>query len=158
MTSFTLTVQKDEKSDDHFLQLPNELMRELDWREGDALSWSVNGEGNSSSVILTNTSLAARKAATPPELKIYEVQVLVSHRVRYAVKATSAEDAAAAVLKDDCEASEFDQNCLGIQVVCNREVSMEQYLADPGHVGTNESKMSLIHDASQKGRVVKPVD
>lgn len=148
MKSFKLTVQKEENSDEHFLQFPDELMRELDWCEGDTLSWTMNGEDANASVSLTNTSLAARKAAAVKETKLFEVQVLVSHRVRYAVNAKSAEDAAAAVLAGDCEAAEFDQNCLGLQVVCNREVSMEQYLADPGHVGSDASRIALIHDAT----------
>lgn len=150
MKSFTLTVQKRKGSDELFLQFPDELMRELDWRESDALSWTAHGEGDNVSVSLENVSLAARKASTTAEIKLYEVQVLVNHRVRYAVNATSAEEAAAAVLMGDCDASEFDQNCLGTQVVCSREMSMAQYLGDPGHVGPDEFKMALIHDASKK--------
>lgn len=149
MTSFTLTVQKKKGSDELFVQFPEALMRELDWREGDALSWSTCGEGDTASVSLTNTSLEKRKASTMAEIKLYEVQVLVTHRVRYAVRATSAEEAAASVVKDDSEAEEFDQNCLGMQVVCNREMSMEQYLIDPGHVGADELKLRLIHNVSQ---------
>lgn len=150
MKSFTLTVQKKENSDECFVQFPDELMRELDWREGDTLSWDESNGGTKNSVSLVNISQAARKAAPPPELKLYEVHVLVSHRVRYAVKAASAEEAAAAVMNENCETAEFDQNCLGTQIVCSREVSMEQYLADPGHVGPEKYKLELIHNASQK--------
>lgn len=148
MTPFTLTVQKEKESDSLFLQLPDETMRELDWREGDALSWILKGDGGNVSVILENVSLAERKASTAAEIKLYEVQVLVTHRVRYAVNAASAKEAAAAVMKGDCDVEEFDQNCLGTQVVCSRGMSMAQYLVDPGHVGPDESKMALIHDAS----------
>ena len=63
--SFKLEVQQGVDSDDCFLQLPEELMLEMDWREGDILSWIPHGDDPEASISVTNVSLAARKVASP---------------------------------------------------------------------------------------------
>ena len=145
MTSFTCTVQQTANTDELFLEFPKAMMDELDWREGDTLQWEASSESDSRSFKLVNVSLEERKEAASQELKLYEVQVLVSHRVRYAVKATSAQAATDAILSDNHTASDFDQNCLGTQCLSSREISMAQYLADPSHVGEDTFKVSMIH-------------
>lgn len=152
--SFILEVQKEDGSDELLLQFPEELMRELDWREGDVLSWSESGEGKSLTVSVENVSLVERKAKadSEQEAKLFEVQVIITHRVRYAVRAGSTQEAIKAVSMEGCEVQEFDQNCLGTQVVGCREVSEVEYLADPGHVGPESHRRALIHEPAQPGK------
>ena len=37
-----LTVQEDPQTGDLFLELPEELLEEMDWKEGDTLIWEGN--------------------------------------------------------------------------------------------------------------------
>jgi bifunctional DNA-binding transcriptional regulator/antitoxin component of YhaV-PrlF toxin-antitoxin module len=46
--SYILEVEEDEQGD-LFLTFPDELMDEMNWKEGDILNWDLQGEG----VILT---------------------------------------------------------------------------------------------------------
>jgi bifunctional DNA-binding transcriptional regulator/antitoxin component of YhaV-PrlF toxin-antitoxin module len=48
MRSYILEVQEDENGD-QFINLPEEVMEDLGWQEGDVLNWDVKGEG----IILT---------------------------------------------------------------------------------------------------------
>ena len=94
---------------------------------------------------LVKKAWAAKEPATGAcELPLFEVQTLITHRLRYAVRATSAREAAEAVAALDAEGEEFDQNCLGKMVSDVREVSVEHYLADPGHVGRAELRLAYI--------------
>jgi bifunctional DNA-binding transcriptional regulator/antitoxin component of YhaV-PrlF toxin-antitoxin module len=42
--SYVLEVQEDENGD-QFIVLPEEVMEDLCWQEGDLLNWDVRGEG-----------------------------------------------------------------------------------------------------------------
>jgi bifunctional DNA-binding transcriptional regulator/antitoxin component of YhaV-PrlF toxin-antitoxin module len=42
--SYILEVQEDENGD-QFIVLPEEVIEELSWQEGDILNWDVKGEG-----------------------------------------------------------------------------------------------------------------
>lgn len=42
--SYILEVQEDSNGD-QFITLPEELMEELEWKEGDILNWDVQGNG-----------------------------------------------------------------------------------------------------------------
>jgi hypothetical protein len=55
-----LNIQKDPESGDHFLELPDELLAELDWQVGDKVRWT---QRNQSSWVLTNRAARTRKAA-----------------------------------------------------------------------------------------------
>lgn len=143
--SFTLSVQQAAGSDDTFIEFPKEFLDEQDWREGDNISWTPSELGG---FVLRNLSKESRKGAE--ELPLFEVETIVSHRVRYAVRARSAEEAAAAVADEGTDADEFDQNCLGKKVASARQITQEQYLADPGHMGSTAHALSLIHNADPK--------
>lgn len=41
-----INVQYDEETDDYFIQFPNAMMKELDWKTGDVLNWKDNGDGS----------------------------------------------------------------------------------------------------------------
>jgi hypothetical protein len=72
----------------------------------------------------------------------------VSHRIRYAVRAKTPEQAAAAALTD--EAEEFDQNCLGENVAVTRPVTFEQLHAEFGHIRA-EHRQNFIYDVTEDG-------
>lgn len=42
--SYILEVQEDENGD-QFIVLPDEVIEDLGWQEGDVLNWDVRGEG-----------------------------------------------------------------------------------------------------------------
>lgn len=44
MNSYIIEVQEDQ-SGDLFIELPEELIEELGWKEGDILTWNLQGEG-----------------------------------------------------------------------------------------------------------------
>ena len=97
-----------------------------------------------SSSLAKEARVAEEPAMGACELPLFEVQTLITHRLRYAVRATSAREAAEAVAPLDAEGEEFEQNCLGKMVSDVREVSVEHYLDDPGHVGSVELRMAYI--------------
>lgn len=41
-----LTVQEDPQTGDLFLELPEELLEEMGWKEGDTLSWTSGDNGS----------------------------------------------------------------------------------------------------------------
>ena len=49
--SYIIEVEEDENGE-QFIQLPDELMEELGWQEGDLLDWDVRGNG----IILTKVN------------------------------------------------------------------------------------------------------
>ena len=44
MSSYILEVQEDDNGD-QFIILPDEVIEDLGWHEGDVLNWDVKGEG-----------------------------------------------------------------------------------------------------------------
>jgi len=42
--NYTLEVQEDNNGN-YFIELPNEMIEELDWKEGDILEWKLKGQG-----------------------------------------------------------------------------------------------------------------
>lgn len=51
MTEYIIEVQEDE-SNNLFIQLPDDLIDELGWEEGDLLNWDIRGEG----IVLTKVN------------------------------------------------------------------------------------------------------
>jgi hypothetical protein len=54
--TFTATLLEDPVTGDLILPFPDDFLAELDWREGDTLNFTVNGEV----VVIVNTSMAQR--------------------------------------------------------------------------------------------------
>ena len=44
MTSYILEIQENEDGE-LYIELPDEVIEELGWKEGDILSWDLKGEG-----------------------------------------------------------------------------------------------------------------
>jgi len=42
--NYTLEVQEDNNGN-YFIELPNEMIEELSWKEGDILEWKLKGQG-----------------------------------------------------------------------------------------------------------------
>lgn len=51
MTEYIIEVQEDE-GNNLFIQLPDDLIDELGWEEGDILNWDIHGEG----IVLTKVN------------------------------------------------------------------------------------------------------
>jgi bifunctional DNA-binding transcriptional regulator/antitoxin component of YhaV-PrlF toxin-antitoxin module len=51
MSSYILEIQEDDNGE-QFIILPDEVIEDLGWQEGDILNWDVKGEG----IILTKVS------------------------------------------------------------------------------------------------------
>jgi len=49
---FTTTVQQYADTEDYFIEIPEELIKELGWKEGDTIDWKIDDKG----IIITNTS------------------------------------------------------------------------------------------------------
>jgi bifunctional DNA-binding transcriptional regulator/antitoxin component of YhaV-PrlF toxin-antitoxin module len=43
--SWTLEVQQHEDGE-YFIEFPDEVLQEVDWKEGDVIDWSDNGNGS----------------------------------------------------------------------------------------------------------------
>ncbi len=46
MTRYIVKVEKESESDELFLTFPDELIKSLDWKEGDAIQWVSNNDGS----------------------------------------------------------------------------------------------------------------
>ncbi|MDD1443844.1 AbrB/MazE/SpoVT family DNA-binding domain-containing protein [Dolichospermum sp. ST_sed3] len=42
--NYTLEIQEDHNGN-YFIELPNEMIEELGWKEGDILEWKLKGQG-----------------------------------------------------------------------------------------------------------------
>jgi hypothetical protein len=142
MKSFQTIAEAVPGSDEVFVKLPDEFLTFHDWREGDALEYGEPAADGSMSIV--NKTLAGRKAAVEKEGTIYVVEMLVSHRVRMAVKATSLEQAIAVAKAREGE--DFDQNHLGTEVFSARPVSRQEYLDSFDCPPDESMKMSMVID------------
>ena len=147
-SGFLAIIEQD--SDVHdglFVQLPPSLCETQDWRPGDVLSHEVLD----GAWIIVNESVAMRKsmaaASTPTpmseEMPLFIVETVMSHRIRYAIRARSAEHANDVVTMR--EAEEFDQNPLDEAIFSTREVSLAEYLTAAELPTDPLRKVALIH-------------
>ncbi len=139
---------------DVMLQFDPALMAKLGWQHGD----TVNIEASAGAVHLENVSANERKAvegsslssqaqpapsvAAIEEQPLFIVETTITHHIRYAIRAKSLEHAKEAIVMG--EAQEFNQNCLGEQIVCGREVSEEEYFGEIPYAWTPEQKRAVV--------------
>ena len=83
------------------------------------------------------------KAESATTHVIHVVETVISHRIRYAIRAKNAEDAKQAVLARRVE--EFDQNYLGEQVFCTSKMSDAEFIESFEYPITDERKLRLVH-------------
>lgn len=79
-------------------------------------------------------------------LKLYIVETVISHRVRYAIRARSASDAMDEVVWEEGRLNEFDQNCLGEQIFSTREVSEDEFVDSFDLPVEREEKLRFVVD------------
>jgi len=46
MSRYIVKIEKDPNSDELFLTFPDELIKSLDWQEGDVIQWADNNDGS----------------------------------------------------------------------------------------------------------------
>lgn len=114
MKRFTATVQQDENGE-LFLPLPQEMLDELNWVEGDKLKWVDNYNG----------SFTMLKVPTLPR-KLVLVETVSSFRHRYVVELPEGKESWAldTVVMDECE--ELSQKHLDNLIVSHRTVTKEE--------------------------------
>ena len=44
MTKFITTVEQDADTEDYIINIPEEIIKELNWKEGDTLIWEIQGD------------------------------------------------------------------------------------------------------------------
>lgn len=114
MEKYTLEVQENEDGE-AFIELPEPLLDQVGWKEGDTLQWVDNGNG----------SYTLKKAE---EMEWVLVDTVSQFRMRYMVQVPKgkAEHALDTVMME--EAKEFSQKHLGETIVSHRVVSTEEAL------------------------------
>lgn len=153
MTALTLNVEKNPDSDDLLLVFPPEWLEQQGWRAGDTIQWAVNGSGQAT---MTNIDSKARQA--PPvadeSLPLFIVETVLSHRIRYAIRARSAEHAKDTVTCREQEGlNEFDQNYLDELIFSTRQVSLDEFLASFDVPSDTHLKLRLIHEIAYADKV-----
>jgi len=111
---YTVEVIHDNETDEFILPLPEDILNEVKWQEGDTLRWKDNLDG----------SFTISRVET--EEKIYLIETVSMFRHRYAVRAQSVEHAKDIVTCE--EAEEISQEYIGENIVGGREITEDEYL------------------------------
>jgi hypothetical protein len=116
LKSWVLTVEEDPETGDGILPLPDELIDQMAWQEGDTLEFKDNHDGS--------FTLSKKQ-----ETELVMVDTVLTYRLRYAVEVPKgkAEWALDTVTMED--AKEFSQECLGEQIASYRVVTEAEALA-----------------------------
>lgn len=116
MKTYTIDLIKDYETDDMFLPLTDEILKESGWEVGDEIEWIDNKDG----------SWTMRKVEKEAEEQYFLVECISTYRMRYIVKAKCAEHAEDTVV---CEqAKEFSQKHLGETITSSHEITHEHIL------------------------------
>ncbi|NDG30730.1 hypothetical protein EB118_11735 [bacterium] len=120
---YTAKVVKDPETGDTLLEFDQKFLEEQDWREGDTIKWNITDK----EVSMTNVDAVARK-----ETDYYLVETISLFRIRYVVKAKSAEHASDEVVmnlgNDNTEFKEFSQHHLDEVVSQTKKMTREEVL------------------------------
>lgn len=116
MKTYTIDLIKDYETDDMFLPLTDEILKESGWEVGDEIQWIDNKDG----------SWTMRKVEKEAEERYFLVECISSHRMRYVVKAKNRFDAERAVSNE--KALEFSQKYLGETITSSHEITHEHII------------------------------
>lgn len=116
MKTYTVDLIKDYETDDMFLPLTNEILKDCGWEVGDEIEWIDNKDG----------SWTMQKVQKQVEQRYFLVECISTHRMRYVVKAKNHFDAESAVVRGT--ALEFSQKHLGETVTSSHEITHEHIL------------------------------
>ena len=114
MEKYTLEVQENEEGE-AFIELPEPLLDQVGWKEGDTLQWVDNGNG----------SYTLKKAE---EMEWVLVDTVSQFRMRYMVQVPKGKAEYALDTVTCEEAKEFSQEHLGETIVSHRVVSEAEAL------------------------------
>ena len=111
---YTITLEEDPETGDVILPLPDELLEEAGWKEGDTIKFTDNKNGTFS--------------MTKLETELVLVDCVSTFRIRYVVEVPigKKEWALDTVVMNDAE--EISQEHLGEQIVSHRVITDEEYL------------------------------
>lgn len=114
MSRYTVDVQENEQG--QFLELPEALLKETGWKEGDVLKWIDNKDG----------SYSIEKVDAPIEKEYVLVETMSVYRMRYVVEVPKghAEWAEDTVVLE--EAIEFSQKHIGENILSHRVLTTEE--------------------------------
>lgn len=146
MKSYTVTLEEDPETGDLVLPFPEDMLKEVGWKEGDTLDWEDNKDG---------TFSITKKEVTEKQWVL--VECVSQFRQRYMVEVPVGTDQFG---KDKSEwaldtvtmneAKEFSQEHLGETIVSHRVISQADALAlcdeDNAYVAdwTNEQKLDTF--------------
>ena len=118
---YTAKVVKDPETGDTLLEFDQKFVDEQDWREGDTIKWNITDK----EVSMTNVDAIARK-----ETDYYLVETISIFRMRYVVKAKSAEHASDEVVMNlgNTEFKEFSQHHIDETISSTRKITREEVL------------------------------
>ena len=108
---YTANVEEDENG--AYIVFPEEMMKELDWKEGDKINWKDNKNG----------SYSLTKVKKPV---LVLVETVLSYRMRYVVEAPEDHPEYALDTVSMEDAKEFSQLYLGEHISSHRVVSEEE--------------------------------
>ena len=113
--SWTVTTEEDPDTGDVILPLPDELLEQIAWEEGDTLEFRDNHDGS--------FTLSKKQ-----ETELVMVDTVSSYRIRYAVEVPKGKSVWALDTVTMNDAKEFSQEWLGEQIVSHRVVTEAEAL------------------------------
>jgi hypothetical protein len=116
MSKHTVKLEEDENGD-LVLPLSDELLKELDWKEGDNLNWKDN-----------DGSFTLTKKTEEIETEWVLVETISQFRLRYVVEVPKGKSEYALDTVTMDEAKEFSQKHLGETIVSSRVISEKDAL------------------------------
>lgn len=131
---WVVEVQADD--DEYFIELPDDLLKQVGWKTDDTLLWEATDDG---AYILKKKE----------EDKIFLVETITITKHLYAIKAKSAEHAMDSVVM--CEAPEFGQQYIDENIISSRLLKNEaEYLTifdecNKNNQYSDEFKTEQIH-------------
>jgi len=118
MKKYTVTLEEDPDTGDVILPFPEEMLKEVGWKEGDILNWEDNKDG---------TFSITKKLTKETEWVL--VETVSQFRQRYMVEVPKGKAEWALDTVSMEEAKEFSQEHLGETIVTHRVISQADALA-----------------------------
>lgn len=117
--SYTASVVEDPKTGDTLLEFDQKFVEEQGWEEGDNIQWKVTDKV----ISMTNVDAKARE-----KMDYYLVESISLYRMRYVIKAKSAEHATDEVVMNVGDIKEFSQHHIDEPISSVRKLTREQVL------------------------------
>lgn len=145
---YQVTVEEDENGE-LILPLPDGLLKEMNWKEGDTLKFNDNKDGTfSMSKVVTGTKLVL-------------VETISTFRMRYVVELSEDSPVDWAFDTVCCEeASEFSQKHINEDIISHRVISKDEFLRvfneDNSYLNSwpEEQKLKMITKIDSQGNLI----